>query len=79
MFALQLIEDGWSDASGEVLIRLRDVFAADVNWLLGSEGSEAKISNTLVDGKAKKNPREKKENGRAIPRRPAIQFDEGNA
>ena len=79
VFALQLIEDGWSDASVEVLVRLRDVFAADVNWLLGSEGSEAKISNTLVDGKAKKNPREKKENGRAIPGRPVIQFDEGNA
>ena len=42
VFALRLIEEGWNDASGELLLRLRDVFAADVNWLLGIEGSEPK-------------------------------------
>ena len=61
VFALRLIEEGWNDASGEVLLRLWDVFGADVNWLLGIEGSEPTVSSD----KTSKDSRSQLEKGNA--------------
>ena len=61
VFALRLIEEGWNDASGEVLLRLWDVFGADVNWLLGIEGSDPTVSSD----KTSKDSRSQLEKGNA--------------
>ena len=79
VFALQLIEDGWSDASGEVLVRLRDVFRADVNWLLGSEESEGKITELAVNSNAKKTNHPIRKGKRVKSNNSGIQLEEGDA
>lgn len=69
-FELRMIEEGWNDISGEVLVRLRDVFGVEVNWLLGIEGSKPKKldpkSSTVVSSdKTSKDSRSQFEKGNA--------------